>query len=212
MWGSDTDGKPRTMFEDAFAGGVAAVRALSSFRVRLSYTVNGIVWWQGAERLWSDPETGTNATLSATEAEQRYTSLVCHWAMWGLPTYTRPKYALSVPVRVSVWCADLVRLRLCVPVCACVYVWVGLRASKSSQWKAHSRVRRIGALCQRNTDHCIVLCQRNTAQGNKTRARSRVCTLCKLSTCHTAGNRCTVSAAVGVCTAHSSSGGRPSGR
>ena len=151
MWGSDTDGKPRTMFEDAFAGGVAAVRALSSFRVRLSYTVNGIVWWQGAERLWSDPETGTNATLSATEAEQRYTSLVCHWAMWGLPTYTRPKYALSVPVRVSVWCADLVRLRLCVPVCACVYVWVGLRASKSSQWKAHSRVRRIGALCQRKT-------------------------------------------------------------
>ena len=133
MWGSDTDGKPRTMFEDAFAGGVAAVRALSSLRVR--HTVNGIVWWQGAERLWSDPETGTNATLSATEAEQRYTSLVCHWAMWGLPTYTRPKYALSVPVRVSVWCADLVRLRLRlrVPVClcACVYVCLCVCVSRS---------------------------------------------------------------------------------
>ncbi len=57
MWGSDNDGKPRTMFEDAFAGGVAA----------------------GAERLWSDPDPGANATLAALQAEQRYIDLVCHW-------------------------------------------------------------------------------------------------------------------------------------
>ena len=77
MWGSDSDGKPRTMFEDAFAGGVAAA----------------------AERLWADPDPalgysgispGTNATLAAIKAEVRYESLVCHWAMWGLPTYSRP--------------------------------------------------------------------------------------------------------------------------
>ena len=68
MWGSDNDGKPRTMFEDAFAGGVAA----------------------SAERLWADPDPGTNTTLAALQAEKRYADLVCHWAMWGLPTFTRP--------------------------------------------------------------------------------------------------------------------------
>jgi hypothetical protein len=38
MWGSNDDGKPRTMFQDAFAGGVAAA----------------------AERLWADPSPGAN--------------------------------------------------------------------------------------------------------------------------------------------------------
>jgi hypothetical protein len=39
----------------------------------------------------ADPDTGTNATLAAKQAEQRYVDLVCHWAMWcELQHFHRP--------------------------------------------------------------------------------------------------------------------------
>jgi hypothetical protein len=54
--------------------------------------------WPGAsalaERLWSDPplqptENGTDA--SAVDALQRHHAQQCHWAMWGIQTFTRSK-------------------------------------------------------------------------------------------------------------------------
>lgn len=42
-----------------------------------------------AERLWSDPPLGKDASASSADAEGRHHNLRCHWAMWGLRTYTR---------------------------------------------------------------------------------------------------------------------------
>ena len=35
-----------------------------------------------AERLWTDPDVGTNATAAALNAEGRYHALSCHWSLW----------------------------------------------------------------------------------------------------------------------------------
>ena len=49
--------------------------------------------WVGAsalaERLWSDPPLGANASATSLEARGRHHALACHWALWGFPTYTR---------------------------------------------------------------------------------------------------------------------------
>ena len=49
--------------------------------------------WVGAsalaERLWSDMPLGSNATATSLDARARHHALQCHWAMWGVRTYTR---------------------------------------------------------------------------------------------------------------------------
>ena len=51
--------------------------------------------WPGAsalaERLWTDFPLASSGTGSAADALNRHHYLQCHWAMWGLATYTREK-------------------------------------------------------------------------------------------------------------------------
>lgn len=68
MWGTGTDGKPRTLDTDLFAGGLAAV----------------------AERLWADPYFDpAGVEQAAAAAQARYESLQCHWSIHGAPTFSR---------------------------------------------------------------------------------------------------------------------------
>ena len=43
------------------------------------------------KRLWSDFPLVSSGTGSAADALKRHHNLQCHWAMWGLATYTREK-------------------------------------------------------------------------------------------------------------------------
>ena len=51
--------------------------------------------WPGAsalaERLWTDFPVANKGTGSAADALLRHHNLQCHWAMWGLATYTRKR-------------------------------------------------------------------------------------------------------------------------
>ena len=69
-WGSSLNGQAGTIDVDIFSGGMAAV----------------------AERLWSNPPSSVHAAQvesAAAAAKARYHALVCHWSLWGVPTYDR---------------------------------------------------------------------------------------------------------------------------
>jgi len=49
--------------------------------------------WVGAsalaERLWSDPPLGSNASATSLSARGRHHALSCHWKHWGFASWTR---------------------------------------------------------------------------------------------------------------------------